>query len=63
MKVVAFAAAALLAIPATALALAQVTVGNAPMVKQPEWAEGIQIDVHFVRGVISGGYHKHIAEC
>src|SRR5262249_46239193 len=45
MKVVAFAAAAaLLAIPATALALLQVTVGNAPMVKQPGWAEGV-IDV------------------
>jgi hypothetical protein len=45
MKAIAIAAgAALLALPATALALAQVTVGNAPMVKQPGWAEGV-IDV------------------
>jgi hypothetical protein len=42
MKVVALAAvAALLAIHATALALLQVTHGNAPMAKQPEWAEGV----------------------
>jgi hypothetical protein len=42
MKAIAIAAAAaLLALPATALALAEVTVGNAPMVKQPGWAEGV----------------------
>jgi hypothetical protein len=45
MKVVAVAAAvALLAVPATALALAEGGEGNAPRVKQPEWAEGV-IDV------------------
>jgi HEAT repeats len=42
MKVVAIAvAAALLAIPAAALALRHETVGNAPAVEQPGWAEGV----------------------
>src|SRR6516162_10429648 len=31
----------LLALPATALALATETFGNAPAVKQPDWAEGV----------------------
>jgi hypothetical protein len=44
MKVVAVAAAVLLAVPVVALALAEGGEGNAPRVKQPEWAEGV-IDV------------------
>src|SRR5262245_38240461 len=42
MKVVAIAAAAaLLAVPAAALALRFETFGNAPAAKQPGWAEGV----------------------
>jgi len=41
MKIIAIAAAALFALPATALALAEEAIGNAPRVKQPEWAEGV----------------------
>jgi hypothetical protein len=43
MKVVTGAAVAalLLALPSAVLALATETLGNAPMVKQPEWADGV----------------------
>jgi hypothetical protein len=45
MKIIAITAvmAAFLATPTTALALSSVqeTFGNAPVVKQPEWAEGV----------------------
>jgi hypothetical protein len=41
MKVVAIAAAALLTLPATALALSFESFGNAPVGKQPGWAEGV----------------------
>src|SRR5262245_56210690 len=60
MKVVAIAAAAaLLTLPATAPALSFIKeeFGNAPVVKQPEWAEGVlgvvnlKSRVYFIRSV------------
>jgi hypothetical protein len=41
MKILAIAAAALLILPATALALSVESLGNAPVMKRPDWPEGL----------------------